>query len=98
MQANLQTEISQLLEEAGKFAQQGKREKAYRYSLKATSIAPGEPLGWYIRAQNAPSREEQLMCLSRAYSLDPNDAETKKGTAHRHPCLGEAGTLSCLRI
>ena len=78
MQPNLQTEISQLLEEAGKFAQQGKREKAYRYSLKATTIAPGEPLGWYIRAQNAPSREEQLMCLSRAYSLDPNDAETKK--------------------
>ena len=78
MQPNLQTEVSQLLEEAGKFAQQGKREKAYQSSLKATTIAPGEPLAWYLRSQNAPSREEQLMCLSHAYTLAPDHAETKK--------------------
>ena len=78
MQPNLQSEISQLLEEAGKFAQQGKREKAYQSSLKATSLAPDEPLAWYIRSQNAPSREEQLMCLSHAYSLAPQDTQTKK--------------------
>jgi hypothetical protein len=78
MQTKLQTEVSQLLEDAGTFARQGKREKAYRSSLRATTLAPGEPRAWYLRSQNAPSREEQLMCLSHAYSLDSNDAETKK--------------------
>jgi hypothetical protein len=78
MHTKLQTEVSQLLEEAGRFAQQGKREKAYQTSLKATTIAPDEPLAWYIRSQNAPSREEQLMCLSHAYSLAPDHTETKQ--------------------
>ena len=78
MQPKLQTEVSQLLEEAGRFVQQGKREKAYKLSLRATTIAPGEPLAWYIRSQNAPSREEQLMCLSHAYTLAPDHSETRK--------------------
>jgi len=78
MQKSLQTEVSQLLEEAGKFAQQGEREKAYQSSLKATGVAPNEPLAWYLRSRSAPSTEEQLMCLSRAYSLDPNLPDTKK--------------------
>ena len=78
MQNNLQTEVSQLLEEAGQFARQGKREKAYQACLKATTLAPDEPLAWYARSQNAPSGEEQLMCLSHAYSLDPTHPETKK--------------------
>lgn len=78
MEKKLEADVSQLLEEAGKFAQQGKREKAYRSSLKATTLAPGEPRAWYLRSQNAPSREEQLMCLSHAYSLDSDDPETKK--------------------
>jgi hypothetical protein len=78
MQSSLQTEVSQLLEEAGKFAQQGNREKAYQSSLRATILAPGEPLAWYIRSQNAPSREEQLMCLSHAYSLAPEHTDTRK--------------------
>lgn len=78
MQNQLQTEVSQLLEEAGTFARQGKREKAYRASLRATTIAPDEPLAWYLRSQNAPSREEQLMCLSHAYSLAPDHPETRK--------------------
>jgi hypothetical protein len=78
MQNKLGTEVSQLLEEAGQFARQGKREKAYQSSLKATTLAPDEPLAWYARSQNAPSREEQLMCLSHAYSLAPDHAETKK--------------------
>jgi hypothetical protein len=79
MQKELQAQVSQLLEEAGHLARQGNREKAYQSSLKATSIAPDEPLAWSLRAQTAPSTEEQLMCLSRAYSLEPNDPETKKG-------------------
>ena len=78
METKLQTEVSQLLEEVGKFAQQGKREKAYQSSLKATALAPGEPLAWYMRSQNAPSREEQLMCLSHAYSLAPDHTDTRK--------------------
>ena len=78
MQTKLQTEVSQLLEEAGMFAQQGKREKAYQTSLRATALAPNEPLAWYVRSQNAPSREEQLMCLSHAYSLAPDHTETRK--------------------
>ena len=78
MEKKLQSEVSRLLEEAGTFAQQGKREKAYQSSLRATTLAPGDPRAWYLRSQNAPSREEQLMCLSHAYSLDPNHTETKK--------------------
>lgn len=78
MQKKLQANVSQLLEEAGRFAQHGEREKAYQSSLKATSIAPDEPLAWYARSQNAPSTEEKLLCLSRAYSLDPNNSDTKK--------------------
>jgi hypothetical protein len=78
MQTKLQTEVSQLLEVAGTFAQQGKREKAYKLSLKATTLAPDEPLAWYMRSRNAPSREEQLMCLSHAYTLAPDHTETKK--------------------
>jgi hypothetical protein len=82
MQNKLQTELSQLLEEVGQLAQQGKREKAYQISLRATSIAPDEPRAWFLRSQNAPSTEEQLMCLSRAYSLDSNDPQTKKDLRH----------------
>lgn len=78
MQKKFETEVSQLLEEAGTFAQQGKREKAYQTTLKATSLAPNEPLAWYLRSQNAPSREEQLMCLSHAYSLAPDHTDAKK--------------------
>jgi len=78
MQNKLQSDVSQLLEEAGQFARQGKREKAYQASLRATTAAPDEPLAWYARSQSASSTEEQLMCLSRAYSLNPHDPETKK--------------------
>ena len=78
MQKMLQTEIAQLLEEAGQFAQQGKREKAYQTSLKATSLAPSEPRAWYLRSQTSASAEEQLMCLSRAYSLDPKFSDAKE--------------------
>jgi hypothetical protein len=46
--------------------------------LKATKIAPDDARAWYVRSQNAHSTEEQLMCLSHAYSLDSNHPETKK--------------------
>jgi hypothetical protein len=78
MQNRLETEVSQLLEEVRQLAQQGEREKAYQSSLRATNIAPNEPLAWYLRSQSAPSREEQLMCLSRTYSLDPAFLDAKK--------------------
>ncbi len=78
MQNQLRIEVSKLLEEAETFSQQGKHQKAYQSSLQATTLAPGEWRAWYLRSQYAPSREEQLMCLSRAYSLDPNHAGTKK--------------------
>lgn len=78
MQKELESKVSRLLEEAGKFSQQGKREKAYQASLEATGLAPDEPLAWYLRSQNAPSHEERLMCLSRAYSLDTAHSEAKK--------------------
>src|SRR5690242_477707 len=78
MQKKLQTEVSQLLEEVGQLAQQGEREKAYQASLRATSLALDEPLAWYLRSQAAASYEEQLMCLSRAYSLDPTFPDVKK--------------------
>jgi hypothetical protein len=78
MQKNLQIEVSQLLEEAEQFARQGEREKAYLSSLRATSAGPDEPLAWYLRSQNAASMEEQVMCLSRAYSLDTAYPDAKK--------------------
>lgn len=78
MEDQLQTGISQLLEEAGKFTDQGNRERAYQSSLKATTIAPEEPRAWYLRSQNSPSTEEKVMCLSRAYSLLPEDPEIKE--------------------
>lgn len=78
MQKKLPTEAAQLLEEAGMFIKQGEHEKAYRSSLRATSVAPDESLAWYLRSQSAPSTEERLMCLSRAYSLDPNYSDTKR--------------------
>jgi hypothetical protein len=78
MQKKLQTQVSRLLEEAEQSARQGKREVAYQSSLTATSLAPHEPLAWYLRSQTAPSPEEQLMCLSRAYSLDPAFPDAKK--------------------
>lgn len=86
MQRELQTELSRLLEEAQHYVGQGKREKAYQASLKATRLAPDEPMAWYLRAQSAPSNEEQLICLSRAYSLEPSlkPARTELHTAvHR---------------
>lgn len=78
MQSKLQVEVSHLLEDVQQLVQQGQREMAYQSSLKATSLAPDEPRAWYLRAQTAASTEEQLMCLSRAYSLDPTFPETKK--------------------
>jgi hypothetical protein len=72
MQNEHPTKVSRLLEDAEQSIQQGKREKAYRTSLEVTNLAPEEPLGWYLRSQAAPSQEEQLVCLSRVYSLDPN--------------------------
>jgi hypothetical protein len=77
MQKELGSQISRLLEEAEKATQQGDREKAYQSSLKATGIAPDEPLAWYFRSRSAPSHEEQLMCLSRAYALDTKRSEAK---------------------
>ncbi len=78
MQNKLQSDVSSLLAEVGRLAQQGEREKAYQLSLRATSLAPDEALAWYLRSQTAFSTEEKLMCLSRAYSLDPKHLETKK--------------------
>jgi len=78
MQKELQTKFSQLLEEAGRLSQQGKRAKAYQVSLQATGLAPDEQMAWYLRSQTAASQEEQLMCLSRAYSLDTARPEVKK--------------------
>lgn len=78
MEQKLRDDISQLLEEARQLAGRGEREKAYQSGLHATGIAPNEPLAWVIRAQNAPSTEERLMCLSRAYSLDPRDPQIQE--------------------
>jgi len=78
MQPKIKPEVTPLLEEVQRLVQRGEREKAYQSSLRATSLAPDEPLAWYLRAQAAPSTEEQLMCLSRAYSLDSTAADTKK--------------------
>lgn len=77
MPEELQLQVSQLLEEAERSVQQGKREIAYQSSLRATSLAPDEPMAWYLRSQTAPSTEERLLCLSRAYSLDPSLAPAR---------------------
>jgi hypothetical protein len=78
MPKELQPEVSQLLDEVRQFVRQGKQEQAYQSSLRATNLAPDEPLAWYLRSQVAPSSEEQLMCLSRSYSLDTAHPDTQK--------------------
>ena len=78
MQEMPSVELSRLLEDAEQSVQQGQRELAYQSSLKATSLAPHEPLAWYLRSRSAPSSEEQLICLSRAYSLNPAFLDAKK--------------------
>ena len=77
MQQDFQPQVSALLEQAEESTRKGEREKAYQISLRATSVAPGEPLAWYLRSRNAPSLEEQLMCLNRVFALDPKQAEAK---------------------
>ena len=78
MQNELETKVSQLLEEVDRAVRRGEREKAYQVSLEATGLAPDEPMAWYVRSQHAASQEEKLMCLSRAYSLDTTRSEAKK--------------------
>ncbi|HEY3310072.1 MAG TPA: hypothetical protein VGK00_00400 [Anaerolineales bacterium] len=78
MQENIPLEVSQLLKDAEQSAHQGKRVKAYQSSLKATNLAPNEPMAWYLRSRSAPSSEEQLICLSRAYTLDPSFVAAKE--------------------
>jgi hypothetical protein len=78
MQNELQSKVSRLLEDAEQSANLGQREKAYSSSLEATSLAPNEPLAWYLRSQSSASLEEQLLCLSRAYSLDPTFSDAKQ--------------------
>lgn len=94
MQNELQTRVSRLLADAEQAVQEGKREKAYRASLKVTNLAPDEPLGWYLRSQTAPSQEEQLVCLSRVYSINPDFPPAKgkmyvalRGLIQREPSL-----------
>ena len=78
MEHDLRTQVSRLLEEAERSLRQGLREMAYQSSLKATSLAPDDPRAWYLRSRAAPSKEEHLICLSRAYSLDPSLADARK--------------------
>jgi hypothetical protein len=78
MQNEPQTKVSRLLERVEQAAQQGKREKAYQLSLEATGLTPDDPMAWYLRSRVAPSREEQLMCLSRVYSLDITHPEARQ--------------------
>lgn len=78
MQKELSTKVLELLKQAEQASQLGQREKAYLVSLEATALAPQEPFAWYLRSQAAASPEEQLMCLSRAYSLDPAFPDAKK--------------------
>ncbi len=94
IQKQLQSGVSRLLEDTDHLLQQGEREKAYQFALQATSLVPDEPLAWHARARTAPSPEEQLMCLSRAYSLDPAFPDTRKelraalqGLLEREPFL-----------
>jgi hypothetical protein len=77
MQKEVQDQVSRLLQEAEQSARQGERENAYRSSLKATDLAPDEPLAWYWRSKTSPSHEEKLMCLSRVFALDTKRPEAK---------------------
>jgi hypothetical protein len=79
MENDMPNRVSRLLEEAERLAREGKWEKAYRASLELTNLAPHEPSGWLLRSQTAPSQEEQLVCLSRVYSLNPGFPQAKGG-------------------
>jgi hypothetical protein len=95
MEPELQSQVARLLEESRESARHGERDKAYQSSLRATSMAPDEPLAWYLRSRAAASTEERLMCLSRAVSLDPELPQARedlrqavKDLTSRDPFLG----------
>ena len=71
------TEIDALLTESRDYLKANQQEKAHQLAIKATNLAGADPRTWIARAESSPSTEEQLMCLSRAYSLDPISSETQ---------------------
>ncbi len=68
---SLGSKSANLLAEARRYAELGNRDKAYGLSLEATQKSPEDLEAWHLRANNAPSLEEKLYCLSRVYALDP---------------------------
>jgi hypothetical protein len=64
--------LTYLLAEGNRLAAEGNQAGAYQHSLEATKLAPRNPHAWYFRSQVAASVEEQLFCLSRAFSLEPD--------------------------
>jgi hypothetical protein len=64
--------VAELLKEGERLAQQGQRESAYERSLRATNLAPRDPMAWYLRSRVSNSLEEQIFCLSRVFALEPD--------------------------
>ncbi len=62
---------TQLLTLAAQLALHGDRLKAYQLSLETTRLRPADVNAWMLRAETAPSFEEQVACLGRIHALEP---------------------------
>lgn len=78
LQETRPSSVARILKNAEELADKGEGESAYLSSLNATNFAPRDPQAWYLRAQTAPSLEEQLMCLSRVCFLDPGFLDARR--------------------
>lgn len=63
---------SDLLKRAEEAAREGSSLQAYELSLQATDAAPRYAPAWAMRAEFAPSLEEQVACRNRLHELQPN--------------------------
>jgi hypothetical protein len=72
--------VAGLLSAARQAARAGERPRAYRLSLQATQVEPGNIHAWLMRARTAPSFEEGIFCLSQANELNPNHQEGQRNT------------------
>ncbi len=75
---NISSNVSKLLADANRLAQQGDRQSAYRLSLQATRQEPDNPDAWILRSKLATTNEERLFCLSQVHRINPHHPVVKK--------------------
>ncbi|MGE5224646.1 MAG: hypothetical protein ACM3PY_19595 [Omnitrophica WOR_2 bacterium] len=74
----MSSDVSKLLVDANRLAQQGDRQDAYRLSLQATRLEPDNPEAWVLRSKLAATNEERLFCLSQVHRINPHHPIVKR--------------------